>query len=84
MHVTFLLVHVPAILVHARIYLRNLAVRIREAAARGERFALPALAELLVDPAFAPLGAFLRERGADLAALQGRIEVLVEETRDKG
>jgi tetratricopeptide (TPR) repeat protein len=61
----------------------TLANRIREAAAVGERFALPALAELLADPAFAPLGAFLREWGADLSALQSRIDALVEETRAK-
>ena len=64
-----------------RLYLRNLALRIRESTARGERFAFPTLTALLADPSFAPLRAFLQERGADLAALQARIDALVEEAR---
>jgi hypothetical protein len=62
-----------------RIYLRNLALRSREAAARGERFALPRLALLLATPAFAALRTFLQERDTDLSGLEARIDGLVEQ-----
>jgi tetratricopeptide (TPR) repeat protein len=64
-----------------RIYLRNLADRTREAAARGETFAFPPLATLLADPAFSALRAYLTSAGADLPALQARIDALVAEAR---
>jgi tetratricopeptide (TPR) repeat protein len=62
----------------------QLADRIREAATRGEGFAFPALSALLAEPAFAPLGAFLRERAVDVVAFQSRIDGLVAETQAKG
>jgi tetratricopeptide (TPR) repeat protein len=60
-----------------RISLGNLANRIHEAAAGGERFAFPAVTAVLAEPAFAPLRAFVEERAVDVVALQGRIEALV-------
>jgi hypothetical protein len=62
----------------------NLAPRIREATARGEVFAFPAVTALLAEPAFAPLGAFLREWSVDVVGLQARIAALVEEARTAG
>jgi tetratricopeptide (TPR) repeat protein len=59
----------------------QLAVRMREAAIRDERFDLPRLADVLVSPAFATLRAFLDERGVSLAILQSRIDGIVKQLR---
>jgi tetratricopeptide (TPR) repeat protein len=61
--------------------LRNLAVDIRESAARNETFTFPPLPTLLADPAFSALRAYLTSAGADLPALQARIDALVAEAR---
>jgi tetratricopeptide (TPR) repeat protein len=67
-----------------RSWLRYLADRIREAAAQGERFDLPRLAAVVEAPAFAPMRAFLQERGADLPGLQARIDEIVAKQRGAG
>jgi tetratricopeptide (TPR) repeat protein len=61
--------------------LQNLALGIRQSAARGETFTFPALADLLATPAFAPLRAFLAERQIPTPALQATIDDLVARTR---
>jgi SOS-response transcriptional repressor LexA len=64
-----------------RLSLHNLAVRLRQAAARNARFDLPRLADLLADPAFAPLRTYLEGRGIPPADLQTAIDALVEQVR---
>ena len=68
---------------HVRIWLRNLAIRIRRAAAAGGRYELPRLADLLAQPAFAPLATWLAANQIDLDQLQARIDQLVEQTRQQ-
>jgi tetratricopeptide (TPR) repeat protein len=64
-----------------RIYLNNLAFRTRQSAARNETFTFPPLSTLLADPAFSALRAYLTSAGADLPALQARIDALVAAAR---
>ena len=54
---------------------------IKQATARGDRFELPRLANILATPAFAPLRAFLDERGVSTADLQTAIDTAVEQVR---
>jgi tetratricopeptide (TPR) repeat protein len=61
--------------------LRNLALRIRQSATRGETFTFPPLPALLATPAFAPLRDFLAQREVPVDDLQARIDQLVEQTR---
>jgi tetratricopeptide (TPR) repeat protein len=61
--------------------LRNLAVDIREAATRNARYDLPRMADVLADPAFAPLRAFLEARRIPPADLQAAIDARVEQVR---
>ncbi len=68
---------------HVRTWLRNLAIRIRRAAAAGGRYELPRLADLLAQPAFAPLATWLAANQIDLDQLQARIDQLVEQTRQQ-
>lgn len=58
--------------------LRTLQFDVLRAAARGERHALPRLADILDKPAFAALQGFLAERGVPAASLEEGIEKLVE------
>jgi tetratricopeptide (TPR) repeat protein len=64
-----------------RPHLHNLALRTRESAARNETFTFPPLPTLLADPAFSALRAYLTTAGADLPALQTRIDALVAAAR---
>ncbi len=64
-----------------RISLRNLALRVREAATRGETFTLPRLADLLTSPAFATLRDWLSSRAVSLEDLQTRLDEVFEEAR---
>lgn len=59
----------------------NLAIVIRQAAARGERFDFPRLADLLAKSTFAALRTFLAEREVPVADLQTAIDSLVEQAR---
>ena len=68
---------------HVRTWLRNLAIRIRRAAAAGGRYELPRLADLLAQAAFAPLANWLAANQIDLDQLQARIDQLVEQTRQQ-
>ena len=61
--------------------LHNLALRIRQAAARGERFDLPRLSDLLDQPAFSVLRAFLGEWRVSIPDLEAAIEKLIEAIR---
>ena len=54
--------------------LRNYAVRFRCAHAAGTELDMPRVAELLADPAFRPLDDWLRQRKADLAAVQAAVD----------
>jgi tetratricopeptide (TPR) repeat protein len=58
-----------------------LALRVRESAARNETFTFPPLPTLLADPAFSALRAYLTSAGADLPALQARIDALLAVAR---
>jgi len=61
--------------------LRNLAILMRRAAASGERYELPRLAELLARPEFEPLQRTLTEWNVAVDELQAKIDELVEEVR---
>jgi tetratricopeptide (TPR) repeat protein len=58
--------------------LRTLNLDVLRAAARGERHALPRLAEMLDKPAFTALRGLLAERAVPVASLEEGIEKLVE------
>jgi CHAT domain-containing protein len=62
-----------------RSLLGKLALHVRQSVARGEPFVLPRIIDLLADPAFADLCAFLAERGISLDKLQDDIDWLVGE-----
>ena len=64
-----------------RVSLHNLALHIRQSAARGETFAFSPLADLLANPAFSPLRAFLAEREVPVDELQAAIDALVAQVR---
>lgn len=61
--------------------LKGLPWHIHQASTRGERFDPPRLSDLLARPAFAPLRAFLAERGVAADDLQPRIDALIEQVR---
>lgn len=61
--------------------LHNLAIRIREAAARGDRYDLPRLADLLATPTLAALRAFLTDRGVPIPNLQADIDARLPAVR---
>ncbi|HEY2294282.1 MAG TPA: CHAT domain-containing protein [Thermoanaerobaculia bacterium] len=66
---------------HRATALRNLAIIMRRAAASGERYELPRLAELLARPEFEPLQRTLTEWNVGLDALQAAIDQVVERVR---
>jgi tetratricopeptide (TPR) repeat protein len=61
--------------------LHNYAIRFRRARAAGTEPAIPRVAELLADPAFAPLEQWLRHRQVNVAALQATVDEFLEEAR---
>ena len=63
------------------IALRGLTINMRRAAASGERYELPRLAELLARSEFEPLQRTLTEWGVGLDELQAKIDELVEGVR---
>jgi tetratricopeptide (TPR) repeat protein len=63
------------------VILRNLAIEIRRAAARGDRLELPRLADLLEQPEFDALRQTLAARAVDVGELQETIDGLVEQVR---
>jgi gamma-glutamyl:cysteine ligase YbdK (ATP-grasp superfamily) len=61
--------------------LHNYVVRFRRAHTVGTALAVPRLAELLADPAFAQLEQWLRRRQADVTELQAAVDQLLEQVR---
>ena len=61
--------------------LRNYAVRFRRAHAAGTVLAVPRVAALLADPAFAPLEQWLRQRQVDQAELQAAVDQFLDQAR---
>jgi tetratricopeptide (TPR) repeat protein len=61
--------------------LRNYANVFRRARAAGTPPVIPRLAELLADPAFRPLDDWLRQRGADVNAMQAKVDQFLELAR---
>jgi hypothetical protein len=59
---------------HLQNSLHNYAVGFRHAQSTGTELAVPGVAELLADPAFAALEQWLRQRGVDLDALQAAVD----------
>jgi tetratricopeptide (TPR) repeat protein len=59
--------------------LRNYTTRFRRAHAVGTVLAVPRVAELLADPAFAPLEQWLRQRRADVAELQAGVDHFLDQ-----
>ena len=59
----------------------NLAISMRQAAASGESYELPRLAELLARPEFEPLQRTLTERNVGPDELQAGIDEIIEEVR---
>jgi len=58
--------------------LNNLRNRIRHASQSGTRYELPRVSELLARPEFEALGRFVEQFGVDAAALQGKVDEMVE------
>jgi hypothetical protein len=67
---------------HLGTTLRNLAIRLQEAAETGTPYPLPRLADLLRRPEFSALRRFLDKWQVNLTELQEAIDGLVEEVRD--
>lgn len=61
--------------------LHNYTSAFRRAHAAGTVLAVPRVAELLADPAFAPLEQWLRQRRADVAALQAGVDHFLDQAR---
>ena len=62
-------------------YLGNYAIFFRLAQAAGTSLAVPTLADLLADPAFAPLATWLTQRQVDPASLQAAIDDLLAQAQ---
>ena len=63
--------------------LDNLASRMRRAAAGGERYELPRLADLLARPELEALRQVLADRGVDVGELQEAIDQHVDQVRSQ-
>jgi hypothetical protein len=61
--------------------LHNYAIRFRLALETGTPLAVPRVAELLADPAFRPLDAWLRQRQADPEEVQAAVDQVLEQSR---
>ena len=61
--------------------LGNYAIFFRRAQAAGTSLAVPTLADLLTDPAFAPLATWLTQRQVDPASLQAAIDDLLAQAQ---
>jgi tetratricopeptide (TPR) repeat protein len=59
---------------HLQTSLRNYAIRLRRARAAGTELAAPRVAQLLADPAFAPLAHWLRQRQVPVDQLQSAVD----------
>lgn len=66
---------------HAQTVLGNYAIVFRSAQAAGTQPVIPHVAELLADPAFAPLERWLRQREVNVADLQSVVGQLLEQAR---
>lgn len=66
---------------HLQTSLRNYAIGFRRAHAAGTELAVPRVAQLLADPAFAPLDQWLRQRQVDLNELQAGMDQLLAQVR---
>ena len=66
---------------HLQTSLRNYAVLFRRAQAAGTELAIPRVADLLADPAFAALEQSLRQRQVDLAELQAAVDRFLDQAR---
>ncbi len=64
-----------------RTSLHNYAIDFRRARAAGTTLAVPRVADLLADPAFAPLAEWLRQRGAGVAEVQAAVDEVLEQAR---
>ncbi len=64
--------------------LQNYAIDFRHAHAAGTELVVPRLADLLAEPAFAPLAQWLRERGVPLDKLQAEVDQLLTQARQNG
>ena len=62
-------------------YFHNYAVRFRRAHAVGMVLAVPRVADLLADPAFAPLEQWLRQRRVKVAELQAAVDQFLDQAR---
>jgi hypothetical protein len=59
----------------------NYVIAFRRAQAAGTVLVIPRLAELLADPAFAPLEQWLRQRQVDVPQMQAAADQMFDETR---
>ncbi len=66
---------------HLQTMRQSYAIVFRRAHAEGTEPVVPRIAELLADPAFEPLEAWLRKRGVDREELQARVDQFLEEAR---
>jgi len=61
--------------------LHNYAIGFRRARAAGTELAVPRVAQLLADPAFAPLDQWLRQRQKSVSELQTEVDDLLAQAR---
>jgi tetratricopeptide (TPR) repeat protein len=66
---------------HLQDSLRNYAVDFRRARAAGIEFTAPRVAELLADPAFAPLDQWLQQHQIDVDELQASVDQFLDQAR---
>ena len=66
---------------HLQNSLRNYAIDFRRARAAGTELAVPRVAQLLADPAFAPLDQWLRQRQKSVSELQTEVDDLLAQAR---
>jgi len=67
---------------HLQTSMHNYAVRFRRAQSEGIDLAVPRVADLLADPAFQPLTAWLRRRGVEVAVVQEAVDQFLEAARN--
>ncbi len=66
---------------HLQITFHNYTIRFRHANANGEALAVLRIADLVADPAFAPLEQWLRQRQVSLDALQAAVDDALDKAR---
>ena len=63
--------------------MNNYAIAFRQAREAGQELEVPRLAELLADPAFAPVGAWLEQRGVGVEEVQAQVDAWLARVREE-